>query len=90
MIIRKLMPSTPKAYSAPIEGIHSARSTNLKTSPGVSLGNQKSNGSETKKPRSVKAFPSRRTVFFFSEFTSAIGNTPRSGVKRIMVSKCSR
>ena len=83
--IKKLIPSIPKAYCAPIEGIHSARSMNLKTAPGLSFGNQKTSGHETRNPKKVEIFAIRRTLSFFSGRWKAMASTPTSGVKRIIV-----
>ena len=90
IIIRKLIPSIPRWYCAPMEGIHSARSTNLKSSSGVSLENQKTSGREIRKPTKVAIFPTHRMAFLFSGGTRKRAITPRSGVNRIIVKIWSR
>src|SRR5216684_703310 len=60
MTSRRLMPSMPRWYFAPIEGIQSAVSSKAKPPhPGL---NHRSNGSETRKPSPPKRFPAMRVL----------------------------
>src|SRR6476659_9549681 len=80
-----LKPSTPRKYSAPIDGIHEARSTNWKSAlEGLY---QYHNGTETTKPMSATTLAIHRIVFSFRLLTSSMSNTLTSGVKRMIERK---
>src|SRR5262249_30026192 len=79
-------PSTPRKYSAPIDGIHGARSTNWKSAPDGWYQNQ--SGRETAKPISATMFAIHRIAFSFRLSTNSRIAAPASGVKRMIESKC--
>jgi hypothetical protein len=80
-----LKPSTPRKYSAPIDGIHEARSTNWKSAlEGLY---QYHNGTETAKPRKATTLAIHRIVFSFRLSTSSMSKAPASGVKRMIERK---
>ena len=58
------IPSTPKKYWTPIEGIQGAFSTNWK--PSAERSNQNHRGRLTRKPRRAMPFAAQRTAFSFS------------------------
>ncbi len=62
-ISRVEIPSTPKKYWTPIEGIQAAFSTNWK--PSFERSNQNHSGRLNRKPRSAMAFAAQRTAFSF-------------------------
>ena len=74
-----LNPSTPRKYSAPIDGIQSCRSTNCQSGPVVSSQNQ--SGSETRKPSMANPFATQRMVFGL--LTNSSSTAPTSGVNMI-------
>ncbi len=57
------IPSTPKKYWMPIEGIQGAFSTNWK--PSAPRSNQNHRGRLTRKPRRPNPFATQRTAFSF-------------------------
>ena len=59
-----LKPSTPRKYSAPIDGIHGARSTNWKSA--LCGLYQNHSGTETTKPTNATMFAIQRIAFSFS------------------------
>src|SRR4029434_2080047 len=80
-----LKPSTPRKYSAPIDGIHEARSTNWKSAlEGLY---QYHNGTETAKPRKATPLAIHRIVLSVRMSTSSRSKAPASGVKRMIESK---
>ena len=60
---RAEIPSTPKKYETPIEGIQSTFSTNWK--PAALRSNDSHSGRLTRKPRRPNAFATQRTAFSF-------------------------
>ena len=77
-----LKPSTPRKYSAPIEGIHGARSTNWKS--GLCGLYQNHSGIEMAKPISATIFAIQRMAFSFCLLTKSRSSAPASGVKRMI------
>ena len=80
-----LKPSTPRKYSAPIEGIQARRSTNCQPASCVSYQNH--SGSETRKPAPAVALAIHRIRSSWRRSVSSRSTTPTSGVKRISDSK---
>ena len=76
-----LSPSTPRKYSAPIEGIHGARSTNWKSAFCESYQNH--NGIEIAKPTNATTFAIHRMAFSFCLGTSSRSSAPASGTNRM-------
>ncbi len=62
-ISRVEIPSTPKKYWTPIEGIQGAFSTNWK--PSAERSNQNHSGRLSRKPRRAMPFAVQRTAFSF-------------------------
>ena len=80
-IRRALSPSTPRKYSAPIEGIQGSRSTNWNSPlPGLYRNHS---GTEIRKPTSATAFAIHLMALTFSLLTRSRISAPASGVKRI-------
>ena len=77
-----LKPSTPRKYSAPIDGIHGARSTNWKSAFAGLYQNH--SGTEITKPMNATMFAIQRMAFSFRLFTSSRSNAPASGVNRMI------
>ena len=78
-ISNALNPSTPMKYSAPIDGIHSCRSTNCQS--GLVVSSQNQSGSETRKPSMANTFAIQRMAF--SLFANSSTTAPTSGVNMI-------
>ncbi len=76
-----LKPSTPRKYSAPIDGIHGARSTNWNS--GFCGLYQNHSGTETRKPTSATMFAIQRMAFSFCLLTNSRRSAPASGVNRM-------
>ncbi len=72
-----LMPSMPRKYSAPIDGIHGARSTSWNS--GLRGLYQNHSGVETRNPPSAHAFASHRITSAFRFGTHSTSNAPASG-----------
>ena len=79
-ISRVLIPSTPKRYWTPMEGIHVPFSTNWK--PSLPRSNQNQRGRLTRKPRSPTMFANQRTAWSLrlKAGTSSSTTAPASGV----------
>src|SRR5581483_526729 len=78
---RTLKPSTPRKYSAPIEGIQGARSTSWNAgSSGLYI---HQSGTDTRKPARATMFAIQRIAFTFSRGTSSNARAPASGRKRM-------
>ncbi len=76
-----LRPSTPRKYSAPIDGIQGARSTNWKSACcGL---NQNHSGTEITNPMKATVFAIHLIAFSFSLLTSSNRSAPASGVNRM-------
>src|SRR5262249_9741170 len=85
---RQLKPSTPRKYSAPIDGIQGARSTNWNCgSCGLY---QNHSGTDTRNPAKATRFAIHRIVFPCSFGTNSRTEAPTSGRKRTSASsgKC--
>ena len=80
-----LKPSTPRKYSAPIEGIHVARSTNWKSAFCGLYKNH--NGIEMTKPTNATRFAIQRMASSLRLLTSRRISAPTSGVNRMNESK---
>ncbi len=76
-----LRPSTPRKYSAPIDGIQGNRSTNWK-SPLCWL-YQNHSGTEIAKPMNATTFEIHLMALTFSLLTSRRTSAPASGVNRM-------
>ena len=66
-------------YSAPIDGIHSYRSTNCQS--GLVLSSQNQSGSETTNPTTANTFAIHRMAFCL--LTKSSSTAPTSGVNMI-------
>src|SRR5208283_988973 len=91
MISRNEMPSMPRLYPAPIEGIQlfGVPSRNLKWDGVTSkrcAQNIGTRGSEIRKPASANRFAIQRIASLFSLGTNRRTNAPTSGVKRMIES----
>ena len=76
-----LKPSTPRKYSAPIEGIHGSRSTNWKSGFAESYRNQ--SGNDTRKPTTTVRLAIQRITSSCRFGTNSSTSAPTSGVNRI-------
>ncbi len=86
MMSRNEMPSMPRTYPAPIEGIQllALPSMNLKPGSKRCAQNIGTSGSETSKPASAKKFAIQRMASLFSFGTNRRISAPSSGVKRMI------
>src|SRR6185436_6814610 len=75
-----LMPSTPRKYSAPIDGIHRARSTSWKS--GFLGLYQNHSGVESRNPASAIPLASHLMASSFRRGTHMISSAPAVGKKR--------
>ena len=80
-IRRTLNPSTPRKYSAPMEGIHCSRSTNCHSGFAESYRNQ--SGSDTRKPTATVTLAIQRITSSCRFDTNSSTSAPASGVNRI-------
>ena len=85
MISRKLMPSIPKWYCAPMEGIQTCCSMNLNCCVGASLANQKTRGNDARKSTNKTMFPHQRIACLFVPGMRNNGMIPTSGMNRMML-----
>ena len=84
-ISSELNPSTPIRYSAPIDGIHSCRSTNCQS--GVAMSSQNHSGSDTRNPSPANPFAIHRIALVLFLFTNSSSTAPARGVNMISVSR---
>ena len=80
---RKLMPSIPRWYCAPMLGIQSWISTNLNCCSGDSCENQKTSGSDTRKLTNMTMLPHQRMACLFAPGMNMSAISPTAGVNRI-------
>ena len=80
-----LKPSTPIRYWAPIDGIHSCRSTNCQS--GVLMSSQNHSGSDTRNPSPANTFAIQRIAFVLFLFTNSSSTAPARGVNMISDSR---
>src|ERR1700738_616613 len=86
MISRNEIPSMPRLYPAPIEGIQlfGVPSRNLKPGSKRCAQNMGTSGSEIRNPPSAKMFEIQRIASLFSLGTNRRTSPPTSGVKRMI------
>ena len=77
-----LNPSTPRWYSAPMDGIHGSRSTNCQYSAPAGS-NENHSGSDTRKPAPAVTFAIQRMVSSLRLSTNSRITAPASGVNMI-------